>query len=399
LLLSDSFLKSAILRDSAGFLARHGESEVGMPIRIEELGQLFIIGFHGSSADVELRNILRTCHPGGAILFKRNLQNPEQISALTAELQAILPKNPLMLCVDQEGGRVWRMPREFTFFPEAALIGRIGKETLARSVARVIAVELSAVGIHCNFSPVLDLNTRPSNPVIGDRSLGTDPLQVARLARAILLGFRENGISGCGKHFPGHGDTELDSHLELPTVHHDQERLEAVELAPYRWLLKDHKNPLEMIMTAHLMVPCLDPIRPATLSHTVLTGLLRQRLGFGGLIVTDDLEMGAISETYSPQQAALLALKAGADLLLYCHTPSHLPACLETVRRALDKGEISASRIRRSLARIRRFKKNLFRRFPSSKARQSLYPRIGCPEHRIVADWAFSLRDSENGDA
>jgi beta-N-acetylhexosaminidase len=358
----------------------------------KELGQFFMIGFQGKSPDDELRHIIRTCRPSGIILFKRNLESPAQIRSLTDELQSILPGHPLLVSVDHEGGRVWRLPEEFTLFPEAECLGRSGSESLARSVARVMSMELSAVGIHCNFSPVLDLNTNPLNPVIGDRSMGTDPLMVARLARAMLLGFRDYGITGCGKHFPGHGDTDLDSHLELPSVRHPRERIHAVELAPYRWLLGDSRSPLDLIMTAHLLVHHLDPQYPATLSPKILRGLLRRTLGFRGLIVTDDMEMGAITRNYSPQEAALLALQAGADLLLYCHTPSLLPLCMETLGRSLDAGEIPFRRLRRSSIRIQSFKNRLLRRFPNGRVRTALYSRIGSPKHRAVADRLLSFR-------
>ncbi len=357
----------------------------------KNLGRLFIIGFQGTEPDEELRQIVRTCRPGGIILFKRNLENPEQVRRLTNELQSIDPGHPLVVSIDQEGGRVWRLPEGFTYFPELELIGRSGSERIARSASRVIARELAAAGIHCNFSPVLDLNTNPLNPIIGDRSLGTDPGEVARLARAILLSFREHGITGCGKHFPGHGDTDLDSHLELPMVRHPLERLLSVELAPYRTLLMAPGNPLELIMTAHLLVPSLDPERPATLSRTILKGLLRDRLGYRGLIITDDMEMGAITRNYAAPAACVQALQAGADLLLYCHTPSLLPLCLEAVRMAVKRGEISSRRLGRSLNRVEKFRKVLFRRFPSARTRERLFSRIGSPEHQAVADGVATL--------
>ena len=241
-----------------------------------ELGSFFMIGFQGETPDEELRYVVKSCKPAGIILFKRNIQDRFQLIDLTNELYSLSISYPLLIGIDQEGGRVWRMPEEFTFFPEAARLGRIGSEPLARSAARVMAMELAAAGIHCNFSPVLDLNTNPANPVIGDRSLGDDPLRVAGLARAMLLGFRDYGITGCGKHFPGHGDTDLDSHLTLPVVGHPRERIETVELAPYRHLIQDPQAPLEMIMTAHILVPGLDPDLPATLSPKIIRGLLRR---------------------------------------------------------------------------------------------------------------------------
>jgi len=363
-------------------------------MKAQALGRFFIIGFQGESPDDDLRHIMRTYQPCGVILFKRNINNKSQLLDLTSSLQSILPKDPLLVSIDQEGGRVWRLPGEFTFFPEAACAGLVGSEPLARSAAGVMAMELAAVGIHCNFAPVLDLNTNPDNPVIGDRSLGDDPVSVAGLARAMLLGFRDYGITGCGKHFPGHGDTDVDSHLTLPVVEHSRERLHAVELAPYRRLIEDVRSPLELVMTAHILVPSLDPMRPASLSPRVIRGLLRRVMGFRGLVITDDLEMGAITRDYSPPEAAILALKAGADLLLYCHTPSILPACVETLARALESGEVPARRLLQSMNRMERFKKRLFQRAPSHRVRARLFSRIGSPEHRAVADRLVSVAKS-----
>jgi beta-N-acetylhexosaminidase len=364
--------------------------------RIEDLktalAQLFIVGFEGTELSGDLRDLFRLYPPGGVILFTRNLEDPDQIDRLTRDLQDPEAHLPLLVCIDQEGGRVWRLPDGFTFFPEARALGNAGADSLAHSAAMVIAEELAAVGINCNFAPVLDLHTNPKNPVIGDRAFGSDPQAVTALARAILLGFRSHGIAGCGKHFPGHGDTDLDSHETLPTVSMDRKRLSSVEMAPYRLLARDARRPLEMVMTAHVRYPELDPGRPATLSRKILQGALRGQIGFDGLIVTDDLEMGAITEAYGPDEAALLALRAGADFLMFCHTPSHLPACIETLVRSLQRGETSYDRVRRSLNRIEKFKRRLRFRLPDASARSRLLRRIGCADHQRVAERVGSFR-------
>jgi beta-N-acetylhexosaminidase len=358
----------------------------------EALGQLFIVGFDGTELSQDLRDLFRRYPPGGVILFKRNLEDPEQIQRLTRSLQELNTPLPLLVCIDQEGGRVWRLPPAFTFFPEAQALGNADADSLAHSAAKVIAEELAAVGIHLNFAPVLDLHTNPKNPVIGDRSLGSDPLSVGCLARSILLSFRAHGIAGCGKHFPGHGDTDLDSHKTLPTVSMDQRRLSAVEMSPYRILARDARKPLELIMTAHVHYPALDPGRPATLSAKILRGILRGQIGFEGLVVTDDMEMGAITETYGPDEASLLAFRAGADLLMFCHTPSHLSVCIETLYRSLERGETSYGKLSRSMNRIDRFKKRLRHRLPSKSARSLLFRRIGCAEHQRIAEHVRSFR-------
>ncbi len=356
------------------------------------LGQLFIVGFDDTGLGRDIRDLFLRYPPGGVILFARNLVDPEQILRLTQDLQeAVAPLWPLV-CIDQEGGRVWRLPQGFTFFPEARALGNAGSDALAWSASKVIAEELSAVGIHCNFAPVLDLHTNPDNPVIGDRSLGSDPSSVTALARSALLSFRAHGIAGCGKHFPGHGDTDLDSHQTLPTVSADRERLFSVEMSPYRTLAQDPRKPLELVMTAHVRYPALDPKRPATLSRTILRGILRGQIGFEGLIVTDDLEMGAITKHHGPDEASLLALRAGADLLLFCHTPSLLPVCIDTLYRAMENGEISFGGIRRSLNRILRFKKRLLGRLPDEPERKRLFRRIGSDGHQHVAAEVSSFR-------
>jgi len=356
------------------------------------LGEFFVFGFEGKTLDRETRHLFSTFRPGGVILFKRNLQDPEQVLRLTREIQATNPASPPLVTIDQEGGRVWRLPPPFTRFPETELLGRAGLESLAYAAARVMGLELAAAGVHCNLAPVLDLNTNPANPVIGDRALGADPRESARLAAAMLRGFRDHGIAGCGKHFPGHGDTHADSHHTLPVVGQDRETLWAREIAPYRILIQGTPHLLEMIMTAHLLVPALDPESPATLSRPILEGLLRRQLAFPGVIITDDLEMKAVSERFSLSEAAPLAFRAGADLLLCCHTPDALPLCVDALERSLQRGHISGRRLLRSRARIRDFRTRLFRRFPPPSVRQALFRRIGCPQHQQVALEVLSHR-------
>jgi beta-N-acetylhexosaminidase len=359
------------------------------------LAQLFVVGFEGTELSQDLRDLFRHYPPGGVILFSRNLEDPDQIHRLTQDLQAHDAPLPALICIDQEGGRVWRLPSPFTRFPEAQALGNTGLDSLAYSAARVIAEELCAVGINCDFAPVLDLHTNPENPVIGDRSFGSDPSSVTTLARSTLLSFRTHGIAGCGKHFPGHGDSDLDSHETLPTVSLSRERLFSVEMSPYRILCQDALKPLELVMTAHVLYPELDPERPATLSSKILTGTLRRHLGFEGIIVTDDLEMGAITRSYGPDEASLLAFRAGADLLMFCHTPSHLPSCVDTLYRSLARDKTSYRRLRRALYRIQRFKRRLRERLPSETVRRALFRRIGCADNQRMAEQIVTFRGPE----
>lgn len=357
------------------------------------LGQLFIVGFQGTEPEQGLRDLLRGLRPSGVILFRRNLSTPEQILRLTTFLQETVADAPLFIAVDQEGGRVSRLPDPFTRFPPARVIGRSGSPELAAACASVVAREMRAVGLNFNFAPVLDVDTRAENPVIGDRSFGPDPEVVASLGLAFLQGLRNEGVLALVKHFPGHGDTSEDSHLTLPVVPHGRERLEAVELAPFRALFRRPDGP-DALMTAHVLYPALDPERPATLSRPILTDLLRERLGYTGVVVTDDLEMRAVADRVEPETAAVQALQAGADQLLFCHTPGLALRCLRGVARALDNGLLSEAAIARSLAKVRALKQKYLVPAARTSLQASSLHRIGCAEHAEVSRRAFSFASS-----
>ncbi len=357
------------------------------------LGQLFIVGFRGTEPEQGLRDLLRGLRPSGVILFRRNLLAPEQILRLTTFLQETAADAPLFIAVDEEGGRVSRLPDPFTRFPPARVVGRSASPELAAACASVMAREMRAVGLNFNFAPVLDVDTRAENPVIGDRSFGPDPEIVASLGLAFLKGLRGEGVLGLVKHFPGHGDTSEDSHVTLPVVPHGIERLEAVELAPYRMLFRLPDGP-EALMTAHVLYPALDPERPATLSRPILTDLLRQRLGYGGLVVTDDLEMRAVADRVGPETAAVQALQAGADQLLFCHTPGLALRCLREVARALERGLLSEGAISKSLEKVRALKQKYVVPAAATGLQAPSLDKIGCAEHAEVSRLAFSLASS-----
>lgn len=250
-----------------------------------------MIGFEETEVTPDLRAWMQEYQPGGVILFSRNLVNAEQIAKLTNELQTLAVDIPLLIAIDQEGGRVSRLPSDFTIFPPAATVAQSGSTELAYQAAAVTAKELRSVGINMNMAPVLDIHTNPDNPIIGNRAFGTEPEQVCRMGAATIAGLHDHRVLACGKHFPGHGGTSTDSHLELPTVHATHQRLEDIELQPFRYAI-DHG--LQAMMTAHVHYPALDPTYPATLSSAILSGLLRQDFGFSGVILSDDLEMRAI---------------------------------------------------------------------------------------------------------
>ena len=315
----------------------------------DSIGQLCMIGFEGTEITPDLRAWLQEYQPGGIILFSRNLVDPGQIANLTNDLQALAGDTPLLIAIDQEGGRVSRLPSGFTIFPPAATVAQSGSIELAYQAAAVTAKELRAVGINMNMAPVLDIHTNPANPIIGNRAFGTEPEQVSAMAAATISGLHDHQVLACGKHFPGHGDTNADSHLELPVVHATRERLEAVELKPFQYAI-DHG--LQAMMTAHVHYPALDATYPATLSATILSGLLRQQLGFSGVILSDDLEMRAILDHSAVGDAAVRSLQAGVDMLLVCKTQTLETSTIETVRQAVATHELDAARIEASLARI-----------------------------------------------
>jgi beta-N-acetylhexosaminidase len=319
----------------------------------EKIGQLFMVGFLGTSVTPDLATFLKEYKPGGVILFSRNLESVEQIVQLTNDLQACSPKSPLLISIDQEGGRVSRLPRGFTIFPPCELIGRCHSGELAYAAAATIAKELKAVGINMNMAPVLDVNSNPDNPVIGDRAFGATPEIVSELGLVTAAGLQDNKVVACGKHFPGHGDTNADSHKELPIVEASRERLEALEFSPFR---RATAAGIATLMTAHVLYKALDDRLPATLSPDVITHLLREQMRYDGVVLTDDLEMHAIVDHYGPGDAAVRAFLAGCDMLLICKERDREIAAFEAVEKAVASGAIVTARLDQSVARIQRIK-------------------------------------------
>lgn len=355
----------------------------------EQVGQLFMIGFTGTAVSPELTSFIKEHKPGGVILFSRNLESPAQIIELTAALQACSPHSPLLISIDQEGGRVSRLPKGFTIFPACEALGRCNSAELAYAVAATTAAELKAVGINMNMAPVLDVNSNPDNPVIGDRAFGSDPDVVSELGAATAAGLQDNRVVACGKHFPGHGDTVADSHKELPVVNAPLERLREVEIPPF---LHAVRQGIAAMMTAHVVYPALDPLRPATLSDKVVTGLLRDELGYDGLVLTDDLEMHAILDHYGVGEASVRAVLAGCDMLLICRDTEREAAAIAAVERAVAAGEIPRDRLERALMRIAAVKRAyLFPYRPASRSEAGLI--VGCRTHRALLASVLHARD------
>ena len=318
------------------------------------IGQLITAGFEGTSIPVELRSMAREFQLGGVILFGRNVEEPVQIAELSHDAQQLAADLPLWVSVDQEGGRVARLREPFTIWPAMRTLGRCGDVMLARQFGAALAQELATVGISLDYAPVLDVHTNADNPVIGDRALSNKADDVARIGSAIIEALQEEGVAACGKHFPGHGDTSVDSHHDLPVVEHPTQRLTEVELEPFRAAVAAD---VAMIMTAHVVYPALDEDKPATLSRRIVTELLREEMGFEGVIATDDMGMSAIAKGWPLESATVDSLAAGCDMVLLCEpNVDGQVAALEAVIRAVEDGTLPETRIEDALMRQERTK-------------------------------------------
>ncbi len=347
-----------------------------------KVGQLFMIGFQGPRLSPEIIQLIKEYNVGGVILFRRNVQDPSQLYDLCQELQSLSNTHPLLIAVDHEGGRVCRLPLPFTQFPTSLSLGNLRSYSLTYAMAEVMAKELKAVGINMNMAPVLDVNTNPKNPVIGDRSFGENSTVVSSLGLAIIVGLQDQGVIPCGKHFPGHGDTSLDSHERLPTVHHSLKRLQEIDLKPFSHAIS---NRLRAIMTAHVLYPALDPKYPATLSKKISHTLLRHTMGFEGLVVSDDLEMGAITHQWGMGQASVRAISAGVDLLLICHDHKRQVDGMEAVIQAVQSGKIPQSRLEASLNRVIQLKSDFLRKEEGATKKQA-GKTVGCLQHQQISE-------------
>ena len=351
------------------------------------IGQFLIGSIPGTTLPVEFRSLAREFDLGGVILFSRNIEAPEQVAEVATETEALGRTAPAWVSVDQEGGRVARLKEPFTRWPAMASLGRAGKEgdALAARFAAALASELKAVGITLDYAPVLDIHTNPKNPVIGDRALAERADEVARLGQVIIRTLQEAGVAACGKHFPGHGDTSTDSHLELPLVEHAPDRLRAIEFEPFRAAIAAQ---VAFIMTAHVLVASLDEHRPSTLSPKVVQALLRDELHYDGVILSDDLEMKAVSARYPVPEAAVEAIRAGCDAVLVCSGDIDLQGrTLEALVRAVESGTIPAARSDDAFQRLRKVKERfLIGDRPSAKTRlREMRSILGREEHQLVA--------------
>jgi len=355
----------------------------------EKIGQMFMVGLGGEELTQEEKHLLIDYPFGGFILFKHNLREPKQILSLCRVLWESKKALSPFIAIDQEGGRVHRLPASFTHFPPAAAVGRTGKSDLALRVGEATARELSAVGINLNFAPVLDVNSNPKNPVIGDRSLSSDPSEVTRLGGSIIQGLRGGGVIPCAKHFPGHGDTFQDSHIELPVVKKERALLESVELPPF---VHACRNGVETLMTAHVLYPALDASAPATLSRRILADLLRGELAYDGVVFGDDLEMQAISNNYPLEEAVTLTVNAGVDVLMFCHETANSVAAFDFLRKQAEKSEQMKTRVEESYQRIKKLKQRYLRSF-AGVGENLLTEHIGITTHQKLAEEISKTRE------
>jgi beta-N-acetylhexosaminidase len=348
----------------------------------EKVGQMFIVALQGEALAREEKAIIERYPFGGFILFSRNCCEPAQILCLSRSLWETANTHPPFISIDEEGGRVHRFPKPFTHFPPAARIGETDDATLAYRTARATAEELALVGINLDFAPVLDVNTNPHNPVIGDRSFAADPQKVTAVGERWIQGLRDGGIIPCGKHFPGHGDTDKDSHFALPVVHRPLAELEKVELPPF---VGACRNKVESLMTAHVLYQALDPKLPATLSHKIITGLLREKLDYDGVVFSDDMEMRAISDNYHQEEAVALCVRAGIDVMLFCHDLSRAIHAFEFLCSEFENDLTVRARVKKSYERITRLKQGFLKGFTGVKAGQ-LGKRLARLNHQRIVD-------------
>lgn len=323
----------------------------------EKIGQLVMTGVDGYVSDEHSEQLISQYHVGGFVILGQNVKNTDQVLELINSLKAANTgagnRVPLFIGVDQEGGRVSRMPGEFVRIPAAKTIGAADSEDFSYKVGSLLAQEVKAFGYNVDFAPVLDINSNPKNPVIGDRALSSKPEVVSRLGVETMKGIRSQNIIPVVKHFPGHGDTSVDSHTGLPVLDFDMERLRSFELLPFAEAIK---NDADAVMVAHILFPKIDSQYPASMSESIITGILKKELSFKGLVLTDDMAMGAIAKNYDAGAAAVRSVNAGADIVLVCHDFDREKAVIEALKKAAESGEIKSERLDDSVYKILQLK-------------------------------------------
>ncbi|MBD2871142.1 beta-N-acetylhexosaminidase [Paenibacillus arenilitoris] len=322
----------------------------------EKIGQMVLVGLEGTSIQNETKQMIERYRVGGFILYKNNIENAEQTVSMLNQLKAANASNktPLWLSLDQEGGKVNRLPEEqFKKLPSAGLIGGANDEAYTKRVGEAIGEAVRSLGFNMDFAPVLDINSNPMNPVIGDRSFGADPDTVIRHGLATMEAIQSEHVAAVVKHFPGHGDTSVDSHLDLPVVGKSLSELEAFELLPFAEAVK---RQADAIMIAHLLIPAIDKNYPASMSGKVITDLLRNKLAYDGVVITDDMTMGGITKHYDIGDSAVRSVLAGSDIILIGHDHGMQVEVLEALKKSVEEGKLTEERLDESVYRILKLK-------------------------------------------
>lgn len=356
-----------------------------------QVGELILTGVTGHVLSADQAKFMRDARIGGAVYFGHNYDNPAQIAAFSNQIQDCRSAShrdlPLFVAVDYEGGKVQRFRNGFTRIPDARTLAKNGTPAQVFAVAEIIAKELKAVGVNVNFCPVADINTNPANPVIGDRAFGDTEEIVSTYVTAMVRGHLTQGILPCVKHFPGHGETHLDSHFALPTVNTPLDVLKQREFKPFQ---KAFKSKCPLVMSAHIINPNIDPNLPGTLSAKTLKGILRQELRYSKVIVSDDLEMKAIADHFGVDDAPALALEAGCDLLCY-RSETAARNAHEALMRALDTGKLKPETVFEAVARVHDLKKEMLLPFHPVSPEEAA-GKVGLPESLDMIESLFQSK-------
>ncbi|PQP81467.1 beta-N-acetylhexosaminidase [Paenibacillus sp. PCH8] len=317
----------------------------------EKIGQMILAGVQGTTLDDQAKQMITDQKVGGIIFYANNVTTLEGTAKFVQSIKKANQANPvpIFMSVDQEGGKVSRMPENVESIPSNGKVGQTKDSALAETMGELLARQVKLAGFNVDFAPVLDINSNPKNPVIGDRSFGSSADLVSRLGIAELKGLRSEGVIPVVKHFPGHGDTSVDSHLDLPVVNKTEKQLAKLEWIPFQAAVKEQ---VEAVMVAHILFPKLDKDHPASLSDVIIGEHLRGKLKYDGVVITDDLSMGAIAKNYTLDEAAIATVQAGSDILLVAHSYDSAKTIFDTLMNAVNSGKISKSRIDESVYRI-----------------------------------------------
>lgn len=321
----------------------------------EKIGQLLIVGIEETTIEEDTIKLIEDHKVGGFILFSRNIKDEHQTLELLNSLKEANFNNdiPLFLSIDEEGGRVSRLPKSFAKLPEAKKIGDMNNKDFSFKYGKIVGERVKLLGFNVDFAPVLDINSNPKNPVIGNRAFGSTIDVVVDNGLKVMEGIQSVGVIPSIKHFPGHGDTDMDSHVNLPKIEKDINELENLELVPFKKAIDDG---VDMVMVAHILFPKIDSEHPSTMSKEIIDGILREKLDFKGVVISDDLTMGAIVKNYSLENAVVSFLKAGGDIALVCHGKDNPNKVIEKIKEALDEGILAEEEINEKVYRILKLK-------------------------------------------